>query len=52
MPAPTIECTSPLQRIILERALVLAQELERTASSAPDGSVLRPWSRSVACWTI
>ena len=41
MSLQTIEFTSPLQRIILEQALVLAQELERTADAAPDGAVLR-----------
>jgi hypothetical protein len=41
MPVQTIEFTTPLQRAILERALLLAQELERTANAAPDGAVLR-----------
>ena len=36
-----LDVTSPLQRLILEQALVLAQELERTAQAAPDGEVLR-----------
>jgi len=35
-----VEVPTPLQRIILERALALAQEFERAADSAPDGQVL------------
>lgn len=41
MSTQAIEVSSPLQRVILERALLLAQELERTANAAPDGAVLR-----------
>lgn len=35
-----VEVQTPLQRIILEQALALAQEFERAADSAPDGQVL------------
>ena len=35
-----VEIQSPLQRIILEQALALAQKFERAADSAPDGQVL------------
>lgn len=31
---------TPLQQLILERALLLAQQLEQTADAAPDGQVL------------
>ena len=40
MTAPALETLTPLQRTIVERALALAQELEATAGSAPDGQVI------------
>jgi hypothetical protein len=40
MPAPDLDTMTPLQRTIVERALALAQELEATADSAPDGQVI------------
>jgi hypothetical protein len=35
-----VEVETPLQRLILEQALALAQELEQAAEAAPDGQVL------------
>jgi hypothetical protein len=35
-----LECLTPLQRLIVEHALVLAKELEATANSAPAGQVI------------
>jgi hypothetical protein len=40
MTASTLDAMTPLQRLIVERALALAQELEATAGSAPDGQVI------------
>ena len=40
MTAATLDAMTPLQRLIVERALALAQELEVTADSAPDGQVI------------
>ena len=40
MTAPALDTLTPLQRPIVERALALAQELEATAGSAPDGQVI------------
>jgi hypothetical protein len=40
MTAPALDALTPLQRTIVERALALAQELEATAGSAPDGQVI------------
>ena len=40
MTAPAFETMTPLQRLIVERALALAQELEATAGSAPTGQVI------------
>jgi len=36
----TLDAMTPLQRLIVERALALAQELEATAGSAPAGQVI------------
>ena len=36
----TLDAITPLQRTIVERALVLAKELEAAAGSAPDGQVI------------
>lgn len=35
-----LDSLSPTQRLIIERACVLAQELESVADSAPDGQVI------------
>ncbi len=40
MTASALDAMTPLQRLIVERALALAQELEATAGSAPDGQVI------------
>ena len=40
MNAATLDAMSPLQRLIVERALALARELEATADSAPTGQVI------------
>ena len=40
MPSRTFRADTPLQALILEQALLLAQQLERTAAEAPDGQVL------------
>lgn len=40
MTASDLDTMTPLQRLIVERALALAQELEATAGSAPDGQVI------------
>ena len=40
MNAATLDAMTPLQRLILERALTLAKELENTANSAPTGQVI------------
>jgi hypothetical protein len=40
MTAASLDAMTPLQRLIVERALVLAQELEATAGSAPTGQVI------------
>jgi len=38
--AATLDAMTPLQRLIVERALALAKELEATAGSAPHGQVI------------
>jgi hypothetical protein len=40
MDAATFDTMTPLQRLIVERALALAKELETTAESAPDGQII------------
>jgi hypothetical protein len=40
MNAATLDAMTPLQRLIVERALALAQELEATAGSAPTGQII------------
>ena len=40
MNPPALDPLTPLQRLIVERALALAKELESTADSAPDGQVI------------
>lgn len=37
----TIKVTSPLQRLVVEKALVMAQELEAATAAAPWGQVAR-----------
>src|SRR5438477_6754006 len=39
-PRTTFHAQTPLQALLLERALLLAQQLETTANAAPDGRVL------------
>lgn len=41
MPSHTFQAETPLQALLLEQALLLAQQLERTAAQAPDGQVLQ-----------
>jgi hypothetical protein len=36
----TFQAQTPLQALVLERALLLAQQLEKAADAAPDGQVL------------
>jgi hypothetical protein len=36
----TFRARTPLQALLLEQALLLAQQLEQTADAAPDGQVL------------
>ena len=36
----TFHADTPLQALLVEQALVLAQQLEQTAAAAPDGHVL------------
>src|SRR5438874_9907185 len=36
----TFEARTPLQALLLEQALLLAQQLQQTADAAPDGKVL------------
>jgi hypothetical protein len=36
----TFHADTPLQALLLEQALLLAQQLEQTADAAPDGQVL------------
>ncbi len=36
----SLDAMTPLQRIIVERALVLAKELEAAAGSAPNGQII------------
>jgi hypothetical protein len=38
--AAALDAMTPLQRLIVERALALAQELEATAGSAPAGQII------------
>jgi hypothetical protein len=40
MPRRTFRTDTPLQALLVEQALLLAQQLERTAGDAPDGKVL------------
>jgi hypothetical protein len=40
MNAATFDAMTPLQRLIVERALALARELEATAGSAPMGQII------------
>lgn len=40
MNAATLDAMTPLQRLIVERALALAKELEATAGSAPRGRII------------
>lgn len=40
MPSRTFQAETPLQALLLEQALLLARQLERTAAEAPDGQVL------------
>ena len=40
MNAATLDAMTPLQRLIVERALTLAKELEATSISAPDGQII------------
>lgn len=40
MNAATLDAMTPLQRLIVARALALAKELEATAGSAPAGQVI------------
>jgi hypothetical protein len=40
MDAATFDTMTPLQRLIVERAFALAQELEATAGSAPHGQII------------
>ena len=40
MTAASFDTMTPLQRLIVERALALAKELEATADSAPHGQVI------------
>ena len=36
----TLVAETPLQRLLMERALAMAQELERAGDAAPDGRVM------------
>lgn len=36
----TFQADTPLQALLVERALLLARQLEQTAAAAPDGQVL------------
>ena len=40
MDAATFDTMTPLQRLIVERAFALAQEIEATADSAPAGQII------------
>jgi hypothetical protein len=40
MNARTFRAETPLQALLLEQALLLAQQLQQTADAAPDGQVL------------
>lgn len=40
MNAATLDAMTPLQRLIVERALTLAKELEAAAGSAPAGQII------------
>jgi hypothetical protein len=40
MPPATYTAETPLQQLMIERALAMAKELERTGRVAPDGRVL------------
>jgi hypothetical protein len=37
---PDLDTLTPLQRLVVEQAFVLAQELETAAESAPEGQVI------------
>ena len=43
----TFKVTSPLQRLLMEKALVMARELEATTAAAPWGQVAR-WAEAEA----
>lgn len=40
MPALTLVITDPIERLLVEQALVFARELQTTATNSPDGQVL------------
>jgi hypothetical protein len=40
MTQPALDVQTPLQRLIVERALALAKELEATADAAPQGQII------------
>lgn len=40
MPPETLVAETPLQRLLMERALAMAKELEQAGDAAPDGRVL------------
>ena len=40
MPPETLVAETPLQRLLMERALAMAKELEGAGDAAPDGRVL------------
>ena len=40
MNAATLDAMTPLQRLIVERALILAKDLEAAATSAPHGQII------------
>ena len=40
MPPSDLDSLTPVQRLIVEQALVLAKELESAAEAAPDGRVI------------
>ena len=40
MPSATLVAETPLQRLLMERALAMAKELERVGDAAPDGRIL------------
>ena len=40
MTAATLDAMTPLQRTLVERAIVLAKDLEAASGSAPDGQII------------